>query len=335
MDWIPPEFAGQTSALPQMQPNVWRSNPNQGMTHTPGPTPVDAITPVEGYAHGVTSGTFDYLPASIATVLDKLGRGNNLGWQEDFRQMLKYTRKRNEEVKASNPAGYALGDIAGSIHLNTMLRGSGLPLEILKQGTQAGVRNYAANEETGLRSAGEAALAAGTLTAGLGGIGKAVNYGINSNALKFLQNIPGTTKEEAKDMLAAFKNPIIGKEAQSMATGMATIASTPTKSDLWNVIKDWGVPTTVSGGLTAYDALTGQPIDYGKNLAYGLGVKLGQEAIAPMAGRAALGLANNPQVIQNTTNLAGRVMNPVINEVFNKKEKAVTDKSGWKPPEFD
>lgn len=156
--------------------------PSNANASTDGTSPGPALNAAAyGAAKGVTAGTFDYLPAAMATGVSKLPGGSNLS----FKEALAAVRARRADQEAAHPVASTVGNVAGSIYTGAralpalaeaalpagvVAAGGGVPMLAAQQGLQSGVQTYAGSPDSTLADAGKAA-AVGAGTAGVLGTG--------------------------------------------------------------------------------------------------------------------------------------------------------------------
>jgi hypothetical protein len=206
---VNPPLIGQ----PQPPQNVYMPTrkPTTGYETLP-PAAKSFQASVEGAARGATAGTFDYVPAGLAYLADRIrniGKVNQEGnpiKPLTFDETLAATRARTAQVQSENPNAYLAGDVGGSVALGYATGGSSVPLTMLSQGTQSAVRKYAESPETTALDAAKAGGASATITAALGGVGKGVNMLTEAAKNRLVRQIAGETGvslQEAERMIVS------------------------------------------------------------------------------------------------------------------------------------
>lgn len=175
--FIPDSTIPASSPQAALAPGQAAGAPSNGSTTNPIPALNAAAY---GAAQGVTAGTFDYLPAAMATGVSKLPGGSNLS----FKETLAAVRARRAEQEAAYPGASTAGNVAGSIYtgaraLPALVKNAaprlaayaaGVPALAAEQGAMSGTNTYASSPDATVNDAGKAA-AIGAGTAGVLGFG--------------------------------------------------------------------------------------------------------------------------------------------------------------------
>lgn len=268
-----------------------RTTPNVGFDHL-NPVQKQLRAGAEGYAKGVTAGLFDYAPAGLAWVLDRIRKkgpavSSNVMPPEyvgtpaeeqlrklqgqpiqpakpvTFNESLAATRQRAADVQQQYPVAHSIGQLGGAVHLgirgpgtNTKI-GKSVPGAMALQGVQGAVSKLTESPETTLKDAAWAGATSAALTGAAPLVGRAtdfVNKGFGNMFMKSASNAVTDALEAATKAKGA---PLTGAEQQAVwKTAMDQFKTGPlyTKAfdDTFKDINETIIPAIAGGVGAAY-----------------------------------------------------------------------------------